>query len=103
MPASLELIYESKSYNKEMAVSRKDQILFAKEILGIVENTSDIKVIEHALKISDMLVALASNSNGVACGLNEYIYELAQVLRGEPDTGWKDRFRADLYEELEVR
>lgn len=83
-----------------MNISREDQKQFARELLAIADNTSDVEVLMHLKKLASLLVSWVGEENGVTVLLGECMYEIVSVARGGEDDGWKDEFRKMLDAEL---
>lgn len=80
-----------------MELPREEQIRFAKELLPIVDSTSDPVIIEHVHNIAALVLKWSGyEDNGVAFDLSEYTYESAELARGQKDTGWKNEARKSL-------
>jgi hypothetical protein len=84
-----------------MRLSREDQIEFAKEILALTNNeTANAEQLVHLKKLVSLLHRWTNGRSGIVGYLDEYVYELVAVARGEEDTGWKDEFKKNLLKEI---
>jgi hypothetical protein len=85
-----------------MALSRTEQIKFARHMILLIERTRDIEELDE---INNVIVLFQSwvktDDNSVAYDLGEYAYESLLVAKGQQETGWKDQALKSLRKQLD--
>lgn len=83
-----------------MALSRKVQVILAKDILPIIDTAKDnLELLNQIDKLVSDILSLSVSSkgtSGVSIGLSEYIGEVKEIAKGNKDTGWKDESLSSL-------
>jgi hypothetical protein len=83
-----------------MKLSQKDQIEFAKEVLALEAETTNVEQLMHLKKLASLLIVWTEPHNDIAVSLDEYMYEVVATAHGRGDDGWKDEFKRILLEEI---
>ncbi len=84
-----------------MELTREQQRQFAKELVPLLERTTDPGALERLHKIAALVLEWSGfDDNGVAFAASEYSFELAEIAKGKQDSGWAEQSKQSMQREL---
>lgn len=84
-----------------MELTREQQAQFARELVPLVEQTTDPEMLDRLHKMAALVLEWSGNGdNGVAFDASEYSYEMLEMARGKDDAGWAEHAKSSLEREL---
>lgn len=84
-----------------MNIPHEEQVDFARYMLPLIEAAKTSEEMDNLHSIAALALKWSGfDDNGIMFSLSEYTYELAQLLRGKADNGWKDEAKQSLIAQI---